>query len=277
VPGCTVSSPSSIRHNHFSAIVRTVVYLYQGCTFRCLLLDGLRRSPRVTLLPPGRVRPESLHCSTSRTACDLPVHQFGRGLSASSGGTAMLLSCTPLPCTLSPYTALPTAGLALASALPRRRSLRDRPCQGTVVRSHVALRAGLSRAATPHLHPCTPEPCASLARIALLLTRLNPPCAPLLAPGCSPPLGSRSCVRTLALSAPARSAHRPHLLTLPPALLRREPPPHAVPPCASARSLPSRPALLCRAAAAARHQRAFARRAHALAPACASSWARQLA
>jgi hypothetical protein len=243
----------------------------------CLLLDGLRRSPRATLQPPGRVRPKSSRCSTSRAACDLPVHQFGHGLSASSGGTAMLSSCMPLPCTLSPCTALPTAGLALASALPCRMSLRGRPCQGTIVHGLVALRAGLSRAATPHLHPRTPEPCASLARVALLLTRLNLPCAPLLAPGCSPPLGSRSCARTLAPSAPARFAHPPHQLTLPPALLRREPPAHAVPPCAGARSLPSRPALLCRAAAAARHQRAFARRAHALAPACAPSWARQLA
>jgi hypothetical protein len=63
-----------------------------------------------------------------------------------------LSSCTPLP-----YTALPTAGLALASALPRRRSLRGHPCQVTAVRSLVALGASWSRAATPHLHPRTPE------------------------------------------------------------------------------------------------------------------------
>jgi hypothetical protein len=138
-------------------------------------------------------------CSTSRTACDLPVHQFGRDLSASSGDTAMrytLSSCTPLPCTLLPCTALPTAGFALASALPRRRSLRGRPRQVTAVRNLVALRASRSRAATPHLHPRTPEPRASLARIALLLTRLNTPCAPLLAPGRSHPLGSCSCAHT---------------------------------------------------------------------------------
>jgi hypothetical protein len=78
-------------------------------------------------------------------------------------------------------------------ALPRRRSLRSRPCQGTAVRDLVALRASRSRAATPHLHPRTPEPRASLARIALLLTRLNPPCTPLLAPGRSPPLTSHKC------------------------------------------------------------------------------------
>jgi hypothetical protein len=123
-----------------------------------------------------------------------------------------LSSCTPLPCTLSPCTTLPTAGLALASALPRRRSLRGRPCQGTAVRDLVALRASRSRAATPHLHPRTPEPRTSLARIALLLTRLNPPCAPLLILGRSPPLGSRSCARTPTPPAPrtplpARCSH----------------------------------------------------------------------
>jgi hypothetical protein len=74
-----------------------------------------------------------------------------------------LSSCTPLPCTLSPCTALSTAGLTLTSALPHRRSLRGRPRQVTAVRDLVALRAGRSRAAMPHLHPRTPEPCAFLA------------------------------------------------------------------------------------------------------------------
>jgi hypothetical protein len=91
----------------------------------------------------------------------------------------------------------PVAEPALASALPRRRALRDHPCQGTTVRDLFALRAGLSRAATLHLRPRMPEPRASLARIALLLTRLKPPCTSLLAPGCSPPLESCSCTHTL--------------------------------------------------------------------------------
>jgi hypothetical protein len=52
----------------------------------------------------------------------------------------------------------PVVRLALASALPRRRSLRDRSCQGTAVRGLVALRASRSRAATPHLHPRMPKP-----------------------------------------------------------------------------------------------------------------------
>jgi hypothetical protein len=83
-------------------------------------------------------------------------------------------------CTSSPYMVillLPVAGPVLASALPRRRSLRDRPCQGTAVRDLVALRASRSQATTPHLHTRTPEPRAFLVRIALLLTRLNPPCS----------------------------------------------------------------------------------------------------
>jgi hypothetical protein len=42
----------------------------------------------------------------------------------------------------------------------------------------------------------TLEPRASLARMALPLTCLNPLCAPLFAPGRSPPLGSCSCAHT---------------------------------------------------------------------------------
>jgi hypothetical protein len=59
--------------------------------------------------------------------------------------------CTSSPCmvTLLPPVARP----ALASALPRRRSLRGCPCQVITVRGLIALRAGLSGAATPHLHP----------------------------------------------------------------------------------------------------------------------------
>jgi hypothetical protein len=49
----------------------------------------------------------------------------------------------------------PVAEPALASALPRRRSLHDRPCQGTAVRDLVVLRASRSRAATLQLHPHT--------------------------------------------------------------------------------------------------------------------------
>jgi hypothetical protein len=60
----------------------------------------------------------------------------------------------------------------------------------------------------------TPEPRASLARIALLLTRLNPPCMSLLVPGRSLPLGSCSCTHT-----PTPPASAPCLLQRP--FLRR--------------------------------------------------------
>jgi hypothetical protein len=109
--------------------------------------------------------------------------------------------CTSSPCmvTLLPFV----AGPALVSALPRRRSLRGHPCQVIAVRGLVALRAGLPRAATPQLYPRTPEPRASLARITLLLTRLNPPCAPLL---------SLRAVRLRSGPAPALTRlHRLHL------------------------------------------------------------------
>jgi hypothetical protein len=50
--------------------------------------------------------------------------------------------CTSSPCMV--ILLPPIAGPALASALPRRRSLRNRPCQGTAVRDPVALRASRS-------------------------------------------------------------------------------------------------------------------------------------
>jgi hypothetical protein len=133
--------------------------------------------------------------------------------------------CTSSPCMV--ILLPPVAEPALASALPRHRFLRGRPCQVIAVCGLVALRAGLSRAATPHLHPRTPEPRASLVRIALLLTRLNPPCALLLVPGRSPPLGSCSCAHT-----PTPPASAPCLLQ----------PCRVIPahPCSSAHSAPPR-------------------------------------
>jgi hypothetical protein len=131
--------------------------------------------------PPRGSRELAVRGSTELTASGRHLH------------TSSLYTSSPCMVILLP----PVAGPALASALPCRRSLRDRPCQGTVVRDLVALRAGPSRAVTPHLYPRTPKPRASLARIALLFTRLKLPCAPLLAPGHSPPLESCSCTHTL--------------------------------------------------------------------------------
>jgi hypothetical protein len=139
---CRLSSGSPC-HNRSSASARTEACLHQDHTFHCrprqatsilheqfavpldfvrgFLLNGLRRLSRATLLPPGRVRPKLSRCSTSCTACDLPVHQLGRGLSSSNGDTTM--RCTPSSCTaISPPT---VAGPAFASALPNR--FRARP------------------------------------------------------------------------------------------------------------------------------------------------------
>jgi hypothetical protein len=84
--------------------------------------------------------------------------------------------------------------------------------------------------------PRTLEQRASLARMALPLTHLNPLCAPLLAPGRSPPLGSCSC------------AHTPTLPASVPCLLQpcRLIPAH---PCSSAHSAPPRTHCSTRAAA----------------------------
>jgi hypothetical protein len=87
---------------------------------------------------------------------------------------------SPCMVTLLPSVARP----ALASALPRRRSLCGRPCQVTAVRGLVALRVGLLRAAAPQFHLRTPESRAFLG-----------PRHVLLAP---PVFGSRSSTRTRA-------------------------------------------------------------------------------
>jgi hypothetical protein len=116
-------------------------------------------------------------------------------LTASNRHLHTSLLCTSSSCMV--ILLPPVVGPVLASALPRRRSLRDRPCQGTAVRDLVALHVCRSRAATPHLRPRTSEPRASMARIALLLSRLKPPCTSLLAPGRSPPLKSCSCIHML--------------------------------------------------------------------------------
>jgi hypothetical protein len=72
-------------------------------------------------------------------------------LTASGRHLHTSLLCTSSPCMVILFP--PIVGPALASALPCHKSLRDRPCQGTALRDLVALRAGLSRAATLQLHP----------------------------------------------------------------------------------------------------------------------------
>jgi hypothetical protein len=130
--------------------------------------------------PPLGLRKLTVRGSSQLTASGHHLH------------TSSLWTSSPCIIILLPPVVRP----ALTSALPHRRSLHGRPCQGTAVRDLVALRMGLSRSATPHFRPRTPEPRAFLARIALLLTRLKPPCTSLLAPSRSPPLEFCSCTQT---------------------------------------------------------------------------------
>jgi hypothetical protein len=221
------------------------------------------------VLPPSSSRLTAafalqLLLPTCRTIRASPPLRGSRELTASGRHLHTSLRCTSSPCMV--ILLPPVVGPALASALPRRRSLRDRPCQGTAVRDLVALRASRSRAATPHLRPHTSEPRASLARIALLLTRLKPPCASLLAPGHSPPLEPCSCVHMLTLPACAPCLPQPCCVIL------AHPSPSA---CTPARCMPSTPA---RAATRLRHSlqyllRAPNSRTHASTPAAQRSHA----
>jgi hypothetical protein len=136
----------------------------------------------ISASPPSRGSRELTVCGSSKLIAS------GRHLHTSS-------LCTLSPCMV--ILLLPVAGLVLASALPRRRSLHDRPCHGTAVRDLVALRASRSQAATPHLHTRTPVRVLGPHRAAAHASE-----SALLAPGCLPPLGSRSCARTLTPSAP---------------------------------------------------------------------------
>jgi hypothetical protein len=120
----------------------------------------------------------------------------------------------------------PVVEPALASALPRRRSLRGRPRQGIAVRDLVALRAGLFRAATlqlhpPHLRATNTARCHASTRLRHLLQRLprvpnscvhastEPPCI-----AGFPPSGSLPCIHapapTLLRHARATRSVRPH-------------------------------------------------------------------
>jgi hypothetical protein len=182
---------------------------HEGCELLEVVDSGTRRWSRTDSLgqlllltcraistspPPLGLRELTVRGSSELTASGHHLH------------TSSL--CTSSPCMI--ILLPPVVRPALTSALPRRRSLRDRPCQGTAVRDLVPLRASRSRAATPPLRPRTSEPRASVARIALLLSRLKPPCTSLLAPGRSPPLESCSCTHT-----PTPPASVPRLLRPP--------------------------------------------------------------
>jgi hypothetical protein len=222
---------------------------------RCFLLNGLQRPSRATLLPPGRVRPESSRCSTSRTACDLPVHQFGRGLSASSGNIIMRCTpplCTSLPCIAPPFlVAGPTfrSGLAASQVPPRpsspsyrRARPRCPPCGSASSRHASALSAHLCATSAVRCHAST--------RADPSLQRLMPHRSPAQV---QPPRSSACTLARCMPSAPARAAtSRQHL---PPRPFRR---------CRA--SAPSRTTFARAALHCAQHFSSLARHAWAGAP-----------
>jgi hypothetical protein len=101
-----------------------------------------------------------------------PTVRGSSELTASGRHLHTSLLCTSSPCMVILFP--PVVGPTLASALPRRRSLRDRPCQGTAVRNLVALRASRSRAATPHLRPRTCYSIRASAKPAFAPIRATP-------------------------------------------------------------------------------------------------------
>jgi hypothetical protein len=133
VPGCTVAPPSSPRPavafasqlllpirraiTTTSVSVRAVVCLHQGRAFRCLILDGLRRSPRMApLLPCGSARSRRTAAPPIPRATSLHIvalhvvalHNYS--------------SSTPVPCTVTPPRRCRTRGPRPYRAAPARRS-----------------------------------------------------------------------------------------------------------------------------------------------------------
>jgi hypothetical protein len=130
-----------------------------------LPLPSPRRPPTFSMRGPAtpvRIRPQPPHYSSSRTARNIPAHQPGRGLSSSSGDTAM--HCTPPPCTPSPCAPLPcTLSSCAATPLPRRcRTCGPRPCRATPAPAHAP--APARRLLTRSARGCPPgaaPPCTS--------------------------------------------------------------------------------------------------------------------
>jgi hypothetical protein len=154
-------------------------------------------------------------------------------MSASSGDTAMrytLSSCTPLPCTLSPCTALlllPVPRLLWpCRIIPAFARLRAIACRGLALAPHaprapcqLTPSAPLARAAVPHLHSharATASPAS--------LTRTASACA-----ACAPASLARVPLAwPVSAPEPSHASARPcHLAPAPPAWILRLAEPHA--------------------------------------------------
>jgi hypothetical protein len=207
----------SSRHNRPSTSVRAVVCLHQSRAFRCLLLDGLRRPPRVaSLLPcetarnhrtaaPPAPRMTSLHTVVLHVAQLLLL--FAPPLPAA--GHALAPALRPLRAPLlrcaSSRTPPPVAAWARPACTPQLP--RCRPAPAPAPHSAPPARSAPTHAASSapaNAARSAPEPPRRLARdyVPTRLCRLDPPCVPPLARGRSPPPGPSSSARARALRCP---------------------------------------------------------------------------
>jgi hypothetical protein len=194
----------------------------------CLHFDGFRRSPCMALLPPGRVRPKSSRCISSRTACDFPVFQFGHGVAtlyvvalhssssffccyirAYSGLVTSLLRSPELRAFLARVTSAYSARLlfarchaSAAALLARAPLLPWATCSST---ANICARSALPRTRSP----CTPAPGATHVRAVRSHT---PPRARSRHTCTAPAFTSPYFNATRTAPASARSRAPPHLL-----------------------------------------------------------------
>jgi hypothetical protein len=209
----------------------------------CLHFDGFRRSPCMALLLPGRVRPKSSRCISSRTACDFPVYQFDHGV-ATLYVVALHSSSSSFCCCIRAYSGLVTSLLRtpeLRAFLARATSAYS--AHLLLARCHATAAALLTRA--PLLPRAT---CSSAANICArsALPRTRSPCTP--APGATHVRAIRSHTSPRARSrrsctAPAFTSPYFNATRTAPASARSRAPPHLLgrqglsAPCAHAQRL----------------------------------------
>jgi hypothetical protein len=168
---------------------------------RCLLLNDLRRSPRATLLPPGRVRPEPSRCSISTSArasarCRrsraplqrprLPAHAPASRRTCRSSFTRGLV--VSLPVHAEPPVLRRTSSRVCA---PSRHHL-PRPRSGAARAAAQCHPNRLHPLAPVRLHVPAPAPAPShAARLSVLLLPRAP--SPALPRACAEP--SSRCLR----------------------------------------------------------------------------------
>jgi hypothetical protein len=210
---------------------------------RCFPFNGLRRPPRTTLLPLGRVCPKSSRCFTSRTTCDFPVYQFGHGV-ATLHVVILRSSSSFFYCHIRTYSGLVTSLLRT----PELRAFLARATSAYTAhllfaRCHATAAAPLARASLLPRATCS-SAANVCARSALPRTRL--PCTP--APGATRVRAVRSHTPPRARSrrtctAPVFTSPYFNTTRTAPALARSRAPPHLLArqglfaPCAYTRCL----------------------------------------